>query len=153
MTDEEQIALDFELVYAVKYRNINDVKKFIAAGANVNVHIDRTNLLIIAFSNYDLKMMDYLLKIGAKPHSDNGYSLMTTMLFFIPVVSDKYPFNIKTDENKNVFVKWMRSYEIQKFIIDKYPETISQFVNLKIINNEIRNEYQHLIQANELNLL
>lgn len=135
--------INSKLILPIIIGDIPKIKQLVESGVDVNYHHEKTHPPIIhAYHHQRILMVKYLLEHGANPcvRDVSGRDFF----YFISAW-------IEFGDNK--ITHYFLEYDFQKMMINNYPETVIQLKKYKIINQKIENEYQHLLQANELNLL
>lgn len=144
--------LNLQLMLAIKKNEIYKVLELIDKGADVNYKCEAIlyTPLAKAVECLNFSIVEILIEAGADPTYVINPFLNSDQCDIINYLTSR------TNSNKKEhlhFMKWFKSYPVQKKIIEIYPLSIYSFKRNGIINEDIEIEYQYLIKANHLNLL
>jgi hypothetical protein len=147
MTREE---LNNNLIKCSEYNDIEGIKKYIKLGADINIiftsySFPKYTLLLNAVYKSDYKLIKYLLINGANPLLRSRFNRD----FFFYVYQGGSSSGFKTAH----ITDWLKKYEIQKIIIDKYPKSYLRFKYYNQLNKKIEKEYYYLTSGYDMNLI
>lgn len=147
-----QEELNIMLMCAVQHKIYDAVIEYVERGADINnAREGLLYALFAAFYNRDVKMIKILIENGADPMIINEHQETFISRVFLKSKLGSYIFKFRKsgDEIRN----YVKSYDAQKIMITNYPKSLFELNRCEILHDDLKVEYNHLLSANELNLL
>jgi hypothetical protein len=161
--------LNNKLIISVEKNNIQHVIQCLKKGADPNIilieNYTEPPLLLLALINCDIEIIKNLLYFGANPVIKNN--LRMNLFSYLEKYWIEYwtedvdirLYNkslIETDKNirkHKEIKKWVLTYDFQKDIIKRFPDSFFEMNKYDLLNEQIKEEYDFLLNLKELNLI
>jgi hypothetical protein len=147
-----QIELNIELLRNIKDPNLINVKNLISQGANINFSFGDCPMVTYAIF-YSNAIAKYLIENGVDLIYKSRSKDFNTPFHYLYISLNMTISSKIVEKNRDDMREWLGKYDIQKMIIERDVRVLYEFVKYKVIHPQIKIDYQHLLTANELNLL
>lgn len=149
------ISIEKDFIEAIYHGNVNSInilfkEKKIDIKSRLSTDFFNRTPIQLAIQSDNFKLIEYLFNKGADVLTVDGSGDMN---FIDYVLSTAFSLERAMSEMKEDPSEWIKTYKIQKIILDRTPEAYKTFKKYDAVNEKIKKEFAYLESGTDLNLI